>query len=170
MIIKEIDDKLQKDKFTISGIKAEKEMAFYLRRNFADADDVHIVNDLRFEHNGEIAQIDHLIIHEFGFIIIESRSVTTRVSINKANEWIRHFNGQKGMKSPINQAKLQLKLLQKFLDSKKEDLDIKNRLGSYSPLIKFNFEVLVAISDDGIIERDSENNLPEGYHDRLRTG
>ncbi len=97
MILKKIDSKRSTDKFAKAGDKAEKQMAFYLERYFGDDERIVIINDLRLKLNNDVAQIDHLVIHEFGFIIIESKSVTTKVSVNEQGEWIRHFNGQKGI-------------------------------------------------------------------------
>jgi len=65
-----------KDKDTISnatkneakGEAAEKQMAFYLNRQFGDARDVFVFNDLRIERNGEVAQMDHLIVHQPKYI------------------------------------------------------------------------------------------------------
>ena len=82
-----------------------------LKRYFGDSRDLFIINDLHLDDLGDKAQIDHLIIHKFGFLIIESKSVSTTVSINDYGEWTRHYNGQQGMQSPISQAKLQASAL-----------------------------------------------------------
>ena len=90
MILKEIDPKACHHKMTEAGVKAEKQMAFYLNRAFGEDDKVCVINDLRLEYNGEVAQFDHLMVHEFGFVVVESKSVSTKVSVNKHGEWIRH--------------------------------------------------------------------------------
>ncbi len=43
-----------------AGEEAEKQMAFYLRRTFAKANDYYVLNDLRIVHGGSVAQIDQL--------------------------------------------------------------------------------------------------------------
>ena len=63
MIIKEIDPKTGNHKMTAAGIKAEKQMAFYLKRSFGDSEEIHVINDLRLGYKGEVAQFDHLIVH-----------------------------------------------------------------------------------------------------------
>ena len=54
------------------GDVAEKQMAHYLKSAFGDANDNFVFHDLRIELNGEFAQMDHLVLHPFGFIIVES--------------------------------------------------------------------------------------------------
>jgi len=155
MIEKEMDSSVAKDKFSKAGEKAERNMAFYLRREFAESLNVFVFNDLRLERNGEFAQIDHLVFHRYGFVIVESKSVTGKIIVNKHGEFERVYGrNRKGMQSPIEQAKLQAKLLRSLLNDHKEQLRRKilcgnQQLGSNDRL----FRVLVAISDQGIIER-----------------
>ena len=129
MIIKSIDPKTANHKMTQAGLEAEKQMAFYLERFFGEDKSIVVINDLRFEYKGAIAQIDHLVIHEFGFLVIESKSVCFKVSINDHGEWIRHYRGETGMKSPINQALLQIDLLKKTLNHYADVIDLKNNFG-----------------------------------------
>jgi len=158
VILKDRDKKNDSQtKFNIAGAKAEEQMIHYLQRAFADKDDIVVLNDIRIQDdNGEIAQMDHLVIHEFGFIVVESKSVTTKVSINEYGEWVRYFNNKpSGMRSPIKQAQMQTDILKKILEVNKDRL-FKQTL--INKLIKtsfddYPFEVLVAISDTGIIKR-----------------
>lgn len=147
--------------FGKAGDKAEKQMAYYLDREFGANPNVHLFHDLRMEHGDVAAQIDHLVLHRYGMIIVESKSVTSKVRINKHGEWIRCWRGRdKGMPSPVQQAKQQGELLARLLDVNAEQLlgkvvgIIQARFGS------FPLQVLVAISDDGIIERRGVD-LPE---------
>lgn len=82
MIIKEHTPTHTSDRFRRAGDEAEQQMAFYLRRAFGDDPHVHVFNNLRLEHGGEVAQIDHLVFHRSGFIVVESKSVTSSVKIN----------------------------------------------------------------------------------------
>lgn len=145
MIVKEIDFKSLNNKYEKSGFEAEKQMSFYLKRAFSEDDNVYVINDLRLQVEDEYAQIDHLVLHQYGFIIIESKSVTDKICVNKYGEWKRIYHNQEsGMPSPIQQAKRQIDILKKFLLS-------KNSRG----IDKFPYDTLVAISDSGIIERDN---------------
>lgn len=161
MTLKDIDKRKKLTFFEKSGQKAEKQMAFYLDIEFKDIEDIVIINDLRIESNGDVAQIDHLIIHRFGFIIIESKSVTTKVSINEFGEWSRTYNGKiKGMSSPTNQAQRQLDFIKRFL-VKKNNLFFGERKILKTSITEFKFDFFVAISDDGIIQRSKKIKIPE---------
>jgi len=164
MIYKEVDPKESNDKFTKAGLAAEKQMAFYLKRAFADREDIFVLNDIRLERDGEVAQIDHLIIHAYGFIIIESKSVSSTVSVNKHAEWKRIYNNKEsGMRSPIQQAKIQASFLTAYLQEKGSTLfreTIINKVIAKPKYDNYKFDVLVAISDTGIIKRENID-LPE---------
>jgi Nuclease-related domain len=163
VILKEIDKKDNLNKFEKHGRAAEKQMAFYLKRAFQDSNDIFVINDLRIQMNDDIAQIDHLIMHRFGFTVIESKSVTSEISINEHGEWIRHYNKHsKGMPSPINQGTRQIQLLKKILIEKSEYL-LKKSFISIATLSKFKYDVFVAISDNGIIKRDKKTTI-DGVH------
>jgi len=164
MIYKNVDPKESNDKFIKAGLAAEKQMAFYLKRAFSDKEDIFVLNDIRLERDGEVAQIDHLIIHSYGFIIVESKSVSSKVSVNKHAEWKRVYNNKEsGMRSPIQQAKIQASFLTAYLEAKGNTLFKKSIIDKVIANPKYEyykFDVLVAISDTGIIERDNIN-LPE---------
>jgi len=164
MIYKDVDPKESNDKFIKAGLAAEKQMAFYLKRAFADKEDIFVLNDIRLERDGEVAQIDHLIIHAYGFIIVESKSVSSKVSVNKHAEWKRIYNNKEsGMRSPIQQAKIQASFLTAYLQEKGTKLfreSIIDKVIAKPKYAYFKFDVLVAISDTGIIERDNID-LPE---------
>lgn len=161
MILKETDIKHNLEKYQQYGYQAEKQMAFYLKRAFQDSTDIFVINDLRLEMNDDVAQIDHLIVHRFGFIIVESKSVTSKISINEYGEWVRHYpKYTRGMPSPINQAKRQADFLKNFLMARSEYL-LRKRLVFKIAIDDFKFDVLVAISDSGIINRAKNTDLPE---------
>jgi len=163
MICKERDTREhpETDKFSIAGAKAEKQMAFYLRRVFTDDKDVFVFNDLRFEDDtGDRAQIDHLILHRHGFVVVESKSVTTKVRVNREGEWDRLWNGHwQGMQSPVQQAKLQVAFLRRALNANCEELARKMLGFAQIRFTNCPMEIVVAISDSGSIKR--EGNIPE---------
>lgn len=63
MIVKELDWFISQDRFAKAGREAEEQMSFYLRRAFADNQNIYVLNDLRLEYEDDAAQIDHLILH-----------------------------------------------------------------------------------------------------------
>lgn len=80
MIVLEKQGERPSNPLLAAGFDAEAQMAFYLRRAFGDATDVFVFHDLRLSRNGERAQMDHLVFHRFGFVIVESKSITADVS------------------------------------------------------------------------------------------
>ncbi len=166
MILKERDTNRGEDAFQKAGTAAEAQMAFYLRRTFADKQHFFVINDLRIQHDGDAAQIDHLIVHSYGMVIVESKSVTDKLSINAHGEWVRWYNGQStGMASPILQARRQGAFLRAYLNRHCEQLrDHIKLFGLVMGQGRFGampLDVLVSISDQGIIERPAHLSLPE---------
>jgi hypothetical protein len=159
MIVKEFERVETNDKFEQAGYIAESQMAFYLKREFKDDPQFLIFNNLRFEKAGDACQIDHLVLHQYGMIIIESKSVTTRVEVNELGEWKRWFNNAwQGMPSPILQAQRQGKFLKDYLEEHVETL-LNKILFMQTHFTKMPIDVLVAISDSGIINRPKNDKL-----------
>jgi Nuclease-related domain len=153
MIHKDLDPFTGQDKFSVAGRRAEEQMAFYLRRFFGSSAEVDVLNYLRIELEGEVAQMDHLILHPFGLLIVESKSVVDSVQIESDGQWIRWYNNHpQGMRSPITQARMQAMLLKALLDKKVKQTGIFDRL---------QLDVLVAISDQGRIQWPASGPLPE---------
>ncbi len=111
-------------------------------------------HDLQLCYDGEFAQIDHLIVYTFGFIVIESKSIKGEVRVNAQAEWSRSYRQQwQGMPSPVKQAELQLKVLRDVLTNNHEKM-----LGRLLGLIQLGlggrcYDVLCAISSDAMIDR-----------------
>jgi hypothetical protein len=155
--LKELDTIIPTDKFTQAGINAEKQMAFYLAEAFGNDSSILVLNGLRLKSKVSFHQIDHLIIHKYGMIIIESKSVTGKVFINKLGEWSREFKSEEGMPSPIKQAERQAVFLKDYLDEC--PLQIAGDFGSRRTFKDMPVDVLVAISDKAIIKRDEESPI-----------
>lgn len=161
MICKELDPFVGGDERATAGRKAEEQLAFYLRRAFERDDNVRVFNSLRFEDKDDAAQMDHLILHSLGVIIVESKSVTGQVAINEHGEWTRQSGGRRvGIPSPVLQAERQGKFLRHLLQDNVEQL-LSKILGFRKQFGSLRTDVLVAISDSGIIERPHSLELPE---------
>lgn len=143
-----------------AGQKQEQDVAFFLRRAFKDHEQVYVINDFKFTYNDETAQIDHLIIYTFGFILIESKSITGEVKVNQLGEWTRSLSNKwSGMPSPIKQVELQQKLLREML--------FENRAIILSKLFGIKqqsfgmrcWDNICAVSSNAVIDRDSMPNV-----------
>lgn len=153
MIFKELDPFTGSDKFSIAGRRAEEQMAHYLKRFFGSSEEIDVLNYLRIELGGEVAQMDHLVLHPFGLTIVESKSVAGSVQIKDDGQWIRWFNKQpQGMRSPVTQATMQAMLLRQLLAR-----TVKQK-GFFDAV---DIDVLVAISDSGTIQWPASGALAE---------
>jgi hypothetical protein len=161
VILKPADPTTNGDRFARAGRRAEEQMAHYLERAFGTRDDILVFNDLRLEKGQDAAQIDHLLLHRWGMVIIESKSVTDSVHVNEHGEWSRQWNGRiEGMASPVLQAERQARFLRLYLEDYVETL-LPKMLGVLQKRFGgMPVDVLVAISDKGIIKRAKGIDLP----------
>lgn len=156
MIIKELDPFSSDDKFAKSGRAAEENMAFYLRRFYQDDPNIHVLNGIRLEEDNDAAQIDHLIIHPNGMIVVECKSVRGKLQLKEDGQWVRWYGNQsKGMGSPIKQAEMQISFLRKYLNNKSKN--------DHNFFDHFPIEILIAISNDGLFipPKSNPNAAPE---------
>jgi transcription elongation factor Elf1 len=139
-----------------AGQKQEQDVAFFLRRAFKDHKQIFVINDFKFTFNKETAQIDHLIVYPYGFVLIESKSIKGEVKVNHLGEWTRSV-GKKwsGMASPIKQVELQQELLREMLFENRSII-----LGKILGVKQQSFGMrcwdnLCAVSSHAVIDRDS---------------
>jgi Nuclease-related domain len=117
MIIKENTNAIPTDKLGKAGYDAERNVAFKLRMAFGENPNLLILNDLKVEfEDGITAQMDHLVIHQHGIIIIESKSVAGNLVVEENGQWIVWYGKtKKGRENPIKQAKIQGQTLRNVL-------------------------------------------------------
>ena len=160
-----------------AGAAAEERMAHYLHRKFQDNPAVCVLNQLRIEDANQpeqdgsvgVCQIDHLVVHRWGFFLIESKSVTEVVQVRSdgddGDEWSRTYRGeQKGIPSPVHQARRQSEFLRKLLQRHRKKLVGRfpfglrtiARIRGYGDIRGFRFapmQLVIAVSDSGRIDR-----------------
>lgn len=110
------------------GIQGEKDAAFYLDQHFKEGKNHVVLHDLRLVVDGDVAQIDHLIINRgFGMYLIETKNYKGNLIINDHGEFtVEYDNGDRyGIPSPLEQSKRHERILHRVL----ERLEIKNRSG-----------------------------------------
>lgn len=142
-----------------AGQKQEQDVAFYLRRAFKDHKQVFVINDFKFTFNDETAQIDHLIVYPYGFVLIESKSIKGEVKVNSLGEWTRSLNSKwSGMASPIKQVELQQKLLREMLYENRENI-LSKLFGIKQQSFGMRcWDNVCAVSSNSVIDRDSMPN------------
>ena len=131
---------------TKKGIQGERESAYYLDHYFRDAENHVVLHDLRFVIDGEVTQIDHLIIARAGSIyLLETKNYACNLVINDQGEFMAEYeNSRFGIPSPIEQSQRHEKVLCKLF----ERLDIVGRTQK-----KPDFHHVVLLHPKATIER-----------------
>ena len=112
-----------------AGMKGESEAAYEMKVYLSESKNTMVIHDLRIEHNGVVAQIDHLLVNRFlDFLVCESKNFSEGVSINEHGEFNAFFHSKPyGVPSPIEQNMRHIAVLQKLLAS--GAVDMPRRLG-----------------------------------------
>jgi ssDNA-binding Zn-finger/Zn-ribbon topoisomerase 1 len=110
------------------GIQGEKESAYFLDQHFKGGENHVVLHDLRFVVDGDVAQIDHLILNRANaFYLIETKNYAGSVSINSMGEFTVEYDSHRfGVSSPIEQSRRHERALRTML----ERLEITSRIGS----------------------------------------
>ncbi len=159
MIIKEPDPFCPENFREKTGRKAEEQLAFYLKRKYHADKNFFVINDLRFPFLDSFVQIDHLIVSKYGLVIVESKSVTSKVRYNEKGEWFRLWdNHWVGMPNAVKQAERQGEALKELLNNNHTFLLDKYLFGRLQKTFaKMRIDHIVAVSDHGSICRQGED-------------
>ena len=124
-----------------AGARGEKEAAYHIDFSLKNGKNWAVIHDLRLEHNGRVAQIDHLLVSRMlDLIVIESKNVQTGLRVDANGEWeVKTRWGWKGMASPVEQNKRHIQVLTELIRDHKLT---PTRLGFHIPP-KFHNWVLV---------------------------
>lgn len=113
-----------------AGIKGEEEVAYHLDFNLKHSKNTFIINDLRLEHGGRVAQIDHLVVHRsLNIYVLETKHFHSGIKISDDGEFLQWNNYAKkfeGMASPIAQNERHIAVLK---DLFKDVIEVPTRLG-----------------------------------------
>lgn len=164
MILKELDPFLGGSHDEIAHRIAQDRMAYHLRRYFGKSEDVDVLNYLRVGSDTSVTQVDHLILHPYGLIIVERDNLQDRIQIKDDGQWLR-WRGEQcvEIRSPITRAYLRALSLKAFLDK------FVKQKGFFDSM---ELDVLVAVPDTARIVWPSMGPLPEvcetdQVHDRV---
>ncbi|MEJ2792548.1 nuclease-related domain-containing protein [Iodobacter sp. LRB] len=102
---------------------SEYEINFYLK----DAKRWAVIHDLRIEHNGRVAQIDHLLINRLlDVFVIETKNFSADLQINELGEFTAWYNKKPiGIPSPLAQNEKHIEVLKAL----SKTLPLPKRLG-----------------------------------------
>jgi hypothetical protein len=136
-----------------AGIKGESESAYLIDFHFATSSNWAVIHDLRVEHNGRVAQVDHLLINRWmECYVLESKHFNAGLKITEDGEFMR-WNDYKrtyeGMPSPLLQNERHIAVLRDLMST----LELPTRLGMR---INFGFQTLVLVSPGARIDRPAK--------------
>jgi ribosomal protein L37AE/L43A len=138
-----------------SGVYGEKDSAYYIDFYFGNSKNWAVIHDLRLEHKGQAAQIDHLLINRlFDIYVLESKNYSYKLKISPDGEFEVYYGKEYvGIPSPIEQNKRHIHLLGRFL---KYHNILPKRIGIS---IRPRFKNLILVSPKCIISRPPEKRF-----------
>jgi hypothetical protein len=133
-----------------AGIKGESESAYLIDFEFAKSKNWAVIHDLRLEHEGRVAQIDHLLINRFmDFYVLESKHFHAGLKITEDGEFLRWNAFRKsfeGMASPLEQNERHIAVLREVVGQ----IELPVRLGVRIPA---SFATLILVASSARIDR-----------------
>jgi len=163
---------------TRRGIAGERDAAHYLDNYLKDDPDRAVLHDLRFKVDGDVIQIDHLIITRSLYVyLLETKNFNGNVRINEHGEFSVQYGGERefGIPSPLEQSRRHEGPLRKLF----ETLEIKGRNGR-APLIQHCMLVTPAsmihrpaagtFDTTNVIKADQFRGWHEKFQDRTGIG
>lgn len=138
------------------GIQGEKEAAFYLNSYFKGGENHVLLHDLRVVVDGDVAQIDHLIINRGGHLfLLETKNYAANFEVNAHGEFTAVYDeGRYGIPSPLEQSLRHERILSKLMDT----LGIVGRTDK-----KLDFHHVVMLHPKAIIQRPDSKVLDTSY-------
>jgi hypothetical protein len=98
---------------------AEEQVPYYLRRHFGDSTQVDVLNQVCVTTGGLVTSIDHLVLHAYGMVVIDSRSVSGHLQVEEDGRWAcLEGSRMRVIRSPVTRAYQQALSLKAFLDKK----------------------------------------------------
>jgi hypothetical protein len=125
-----------------AGEKNEENAAYFLDFHLKDSQNWVVIHDLRIEHRGKVAQIDHLVVGRFLYMfVLESKSFSYGIKITPEGEFLRwNGKGYQGIESPIEQNKRHIFALEQSV----KDRDLAPKRLGFSIPITFRNVVLIS--------------------------
>lgn len=133
-----------------AGLRGEAESAYLIDFEFGPARNWAVTHDLRVEHEGRVAQIDHLLINRWMEVyVLETKHFHAGVKITEDGEFLR-WNQYKrtfeGMPSPLMQNERHIAVLRDVLST----IDLPVRLGLR---IVPSFQTFILVAPSARIDR-----------------
>lgn len=138
------------------GIQGEKESAFYLDSYFKDAESHVVLHDLRLVVEGEVAQIDHLVLARGGAVyLLETKNYAGSLEVNEYGEFTAVYDDERfGIPSPLEQSKRHERVLARLM----ETMGMVGRTDK-----KLDFHHVVMLHPKAVITRPDPKKLDTSF-------
>lgn len=138
------------------AFQGEKSAAHYLDNYLGASKNFLVIHDLRISVEGEVAQIDHLLIGRAFFILLETKTFGGDIAVNERGEFSVQYPGERvfDIPSPLEQSRRHENVLQKLLDR----LEIKPRTGGLHRM-----EHVVLVDPARAIKRPADKKLDTSF-------
>src|SRR5690606_32714153 len=109
---KQAADELRRHK---AGVRRERVAAYLINFEYAQSPNWAVIHDLRLEHGGRVAQIDHLLINRWMDVyVLETKHFHAGIKITEEGEFLRWNDFRRtyeGMASPLEQNERHIQVL-----------------------------------------------------------
>ena len=133
-----------------AGVKGERESAYLIGFEYEHSPNWAVIHDLRLEHDGRVAQIDHVLINRWMDVyVLETKHVHAGIKITEEGEFLRWNEYRRtfeGMASPLEQNERHIQVLKDVMTG----IELPTRLGMRIPPA---FQSFVLIAPDARIDR-----------------
>jgi hypothetical protein len=133
-----------------AGLKGEADSAYHIDFHFAQSRNWGVIHDLRIEHEGRVAQVDHVLVNRFlDIYVLETKHFHSGLKITEEGEFLRWNDYKKtfeGMPSPLMQNERHIEVLRGAV----ERIELPTRLGMR---LKPTYQTLVLVSPGARVDR-----------------
>ena len=133
-----------------AGIRGERDSAYLIDFDYANSPNWAVIHDLRLEHGGRVAQIDHVLINRWMDVyVLETKQFHAGVKITETGEFLRWNNYRhtyEGMASPLEQNERHIQVLKDVMAG----IELPTRFGLRIPPA---FQSFVLVGPNARIDR-----------------
>lgn len=133
-----------------AGVRGERNSAYLIGFEYERSPNWAVIHDLRLEHDGRVAQIDHVLINRWMDVyVLETKHVHAGIKITEEGEflrWNKYRRTYEGMASPLEQNERHIQVLKHVMAG----IELPTRLGVRIPPM---FQSFVLIAPDARIDR-----------------
>jgi Nuclease-related domain len=131
-----------------------------LERSLLDLPDLRVFNGLRLLQAQHVLNLDHLVLHRHGFILLENASMMLELQVNTMGEWTHLYcDAPLRIPSPSLQVERKLKRLHSFLEPHAQVLRQERSQQFY--FYPLSFQKLVVVADDVKLQVPRGLTLPD---------